>query len=200
MCCVLLIDPFPGKGLSARSLAEFVELLSLEQTTDGCVCLFFLPHTLNITSHITGLDKKNCSCLDPCVCVNSGSHANAHTTTHITRKRWPTYFLFGCFLSVVSSKSRSDCFWVPLWALHNICRALLFRESESPSVISLCVNDVVFFLKQGRDIFWNSRCSTVDVGSVAIGTHLTIFTGEMHERFSRRNEFFSLSCVCAFLV
>jgi hypothetical protein len=78
-CVVLLIDPFSRGEVSARSLAEFVELLSLEQTTDGCVCLFFLPHTLNITSHITGLDKKNCSCLDPCVCVSIAGRMQMRT-------------------------------------------------------------------------------------------------------------------------
>jgi hypothetical protein len=88
-CVVLLIDPFSRGEVSARSLAEFVELLSLEQTTDGCVCLFFLPHT-HAKYHITynGTRQKKLQLSGPvCVCVNSGSHANAHTTTHITRKR-----------------------------------------------------------------------------------------------------------------
>lgn len=140
--CVVIDRPF--LGVSARSLAEFVKLLSRKPPTDVFV---LLAHTLNITSH-NGTRKT--AAVWTRVCVNSGSHANAHTTTHITRKRWPTYL----FSVGLSSKSRSDSFR-PALGITYICRALLFRESESPSVISLCERKwrrffFVLFFSQAR--------------------------------------------------
>jgi hypothetical protein len=97
-CVVLLIDPFSGGG-GFCALSSGIRWATLSRTNHRWMCVFVLlaPHA---KYHITynGTRQKKLQLSGPvCVCVNSGSHANAHTTTHITRKRWPTYLLFGLF-------------------------------------------------------------------------------------------------------